>query len=246
MNNPYLHDEVTHNKKAASIIVPILREVLKFKSVLDVGCGTGTWLSVFLEDGCTEVLGLDGEHLDRGLFAKNLSLEHFYPVDLSEGFELNRKFDLSICLEVAEHLPPCAANGLVSSLCRHSNQVVFSAAVPGQGGQNHLNEQWLSFWVGKFKEYGFDVYDLIRPRIWDNSELEIWYRQNIVVFRHESISGGKSGALDMILPEYWNQKNEEIKTLKNQLDRIKEGRVGIGFYLKSVLKTLRYLGRRVG
>lgn len=245
MTNLYIHDEVTHNKKAASIIVPILCDLLDFKTVLDVGCGTGTWLSVFQENGSEEVLGLDGDHLDKRLFAKNVSLKCFQSVDLKNGFDLNKKFDLVVCLEVAEHLPSSSEDSLVSSLCRHSNQIVFSAAIPGQGGQNHINEQWLSYWIEKFKRYDFQVFDILRPKIWENNNVENWYRQNIVLFRHKSIAEVGTGAIDMVLPEYWNQKTAEIEALKLQLNRIKEGKVGASFYLKSILKTLKYFGKRV-
>lgn len=245
MSSIYLHDEATHNKKAAAIIVPILSGILEFKSVLDVGCGIGTWLRVFRESGEIEILGLDGDYVDRTLLQKNISLGDFKSVDLTSIFSLGRKYDLSICLEVAEHLPSSSADHLVDSLCSHSDQIVFSAAVPGQGGQNHLNEQWPSYWIEKFRKQGFKVYDLIRPEIWNNPAVDIWYRQNILLFSKIALPGQKPGALDLILPEYWDQRNKEIFVLKNQLERIKSGKVGAFFYLKSLFKSFRFFGRKV-
>lgn len=245
MNKLYYHDEATHNKKAASVIIPILYEVLTFESVLDVGCGIGTWLNVFQEYPRLDILGLDGEYVNRDLLAKNIPLDSFKSFDLSKGFDLNKKFDLAVCLEVAEHLPITSSDLLVDSLCRHSDKVVFSAAIPNQGGQNHLNEQWPSYWINKFKRNGFEVYDLIRPRIWNNPQVDIWYKQNLLIFSKNKIQNAEVGALDLVLPEYWIQSNKEIITLKNQLDRIKEGKVGAYFYLKSLIKSLRFLGKKV-
>lgn len=245
MSNIYFHDEATHNKNAPAVIVPILSDLLEFKSVLDVGCGIGTWLSVFKETAGIEILGLDGDYVDRQLLKKNISLEYFRSQDLTASFSLGKKFDLALCLEVAEHLPPSSADNLVDSLCRHADQIVFSAAVPDQGGQNHLNEQWPSYWVEKFNKQGFEVYDLIRPLIWNNSSVDSWYRQNILVFSKKAISGREPGALDLILPEYWNQKNKEITVLKNQLERIKSGKVGVFFYLKSLFKSFKFGGKKV-
>ena len=245
MNKLDYHDEATHTKKAASVIIPILYEVLTFESVLDVGCGIGTWLNVFQEYPRLDILGLDGEYVNRDLLAKNIPLDSFKSFDLSKGFDLNKKFDLAVCLEVAEHLPITSSDLLVDSLCRHSDKVVFSAAIPNQGGQNHLNEQWPSYWINKFKRNGFEVYDLIRPRIWNNPQVDIWYKQNLLIFSKNKIQNAEVGALDLVLPEYWIQSNKEIITLKNQLDRIKEGKVGAYFYLKSLIKSLRFLGKKV-
>lgn len=245
MNNLYIHDEATHNKKAASVIIPLLHEILDFDSVLDVGCGIGTWLNVFKEKEGLEIFGLDGDYVNRDLLAKNIPLDSFNSNDLSLGFDLKKKFDLAICLEVAEHLPFTSSDLLVDSLCRHSDQVLFSAAIPNQVGQNHLNEQWPSFWIEKFKRNGFEVYDLIRPKIWNNPQVEIWYRQNLLLFSKNKIQHAEVGALNLVLPEYWNQRNKDIYTLQNQLDRIKDGKVGAFFYLKSFIKSLKYLGKKV-
>lgn len=245
MSNIYFHDEATHNKNAPAVIVPILSDLLEFKSVLDVGCGIGTWLSVFKETSGIDILGLDGDYVDRQLLKKNISLEYFRSQDLRASFSLDKKFDLALCLEVAEHLPPSSADDLVDSLCRHSDQIVFSAAVPDQGGQNHLNEQWPSYWIEKFKKHGFEVYDLIRPVIWNNSSVDIWYRQNMLIFSKKPLQGQNPGALNLILPEYWVQKNREIAVLQNQLERIKSGKVGSFFYLKSLFRSFKFGGKKV-
>ena len=89
---------------------------------------------------------------------------------------------MAISLEVAEHLPETAAAGFVASLCRHADVVLFSAAIPAQGGDNHINEQWQSYWAKLFAQEGFEVFDLVRPRFWSEGRIPFWYRQNMLLY----------------------------------------------------------------
>jgi hypothetical protein len=56
------------------------------------------------------------------------------------GPTARKRFDLAISLEVAEHLPEGSAGALVSTLIEAAPVVVFSAAIKGQSGTNHINE----------------------------------------------------------------------------------------------------------
>ncbi len=69
----YKHSEVIHNLSAPNQIVPLLMEICNPKSVIDVGCGVGTFLSVFKKHGVNDVLGIDGSWTNRELLAKHLS-----------------------------------------------------------------------------------------------------------------------------------------------------------------------------
>jgi hypothetical protein len=95
---------------------------------------------------------------------------------------MDRKFDLVVSLEVAEHLPGEHAETYVDSLTRLGPAVLFSAAVPYQGGTEHVNEQWPDYWVELFERKGFVVLDPIRKRIWQHPGVEYWYSQNILLF----------------------------------------------------------------
>ena len=92
--------------------------------------------------------------------------------------KINRRFDLAICLEVAEHLSPDIGIHLVKLLTNLSDVILFSAAVPHQGGINHINEQWAEYWQEIFAEHGYEYYDVIRPKIWNNKNVKWWYKQN--------------------------------------------------------------------
>ena len=93
---------------------------------------------------------------------------------------------MAISLEVAEHLPENRGKSFISDLCELSPVVLFSAAIPYQGGDNHINEQWQSYWYGLFKENNFVGIDLIRPQIWENINVKPWYKQNCMLYIHES------------------------------------------------------------
>lgn len=211
----YLHTEVVHNMEAPREVVPIVLKMLEVNSVLDVGCGTGTWLKAFEENGIEEYTGIDGEHL----IMKHLQIppSHFIAIDLNSSWSLKRKFDLVISLEVAEHLPESQADEFVARLVEHGDTILFSAAVPGQGGQNHINEQWPAYWRNKFLKHGYYFHDIIRPLIWNNDKVEWWYKQNMFLITKEKID--LIADLSRIHPDFFaltisNQK-EYISSLKN-------------------------------
>lgn len=167
--------------ESAKQIVPQVVELLKPQSVLDIGCGGGDWLSVFFHDShIGDVLGVDGDYLDTSLLAFPPNL--FRPHDLSTPLHLNRKFDLVVSLEVAEHIPFEYADTFIENLTRHGDAVLFSAAIPGQGGVHHVNEQFPEFWAAMFRSKGFTVVDVLREKLWHNERVEWWYRQNILLF----------------------------------------------------------------
>jgi SAM-dependent methyltransferase len=239
MENLYTHTEAIHNTKAAEIVVPVVLKYISPQSVLDVGCGLGTWLKVFKENhGISDVLGIDGSYLDKSKLA--IAATDFKEVDLRESFDLGQKFDLVLSLEVAEHLPEASADEFIASLCRHSDTVLFSAAIPGQGGQNHINEQWPEYWQAKFNMHGFDRYDLIRPFIWNDNRVDVWYRQNIYVFSSKPIkwhSEIKSIDAD-IHPELWALKTEAIRNLNSEIANFENGRSGVKRSAKALLNAI--------
>ena len=89
--------------------------------------------------------------------------------DLENNIQIESKFDLAITLEVAEHLSEIRADSFIDDLCALSDLILFSAAIPDQGGRHHINEQWQSYWEPKrFKQRGYHVYDIVRWKIWSS------------------------------------------------------------------------------
>ena len=168
------------SKESAKEIIPIIFEFIQPKSVIDVGCGVGTWLSVFQAHGVEDVWGIDGDYVDKN--AIEIPKERFLTFDLKNPFRLNRQFDLVVSLEVGEHLPNECAETFVDSLTKLAPVILFSAAIPFQGGTQHVNEQWQDYWVKHFQKKGYVAIDCIRNRVWGNERVEFWYAQNILVF----------------------------------------------------------------
>jgi GT2 family glycosyltransferase/SAM-dependent methyltransferase len=165
---------------SAQRIVPLVLAIVPARSVLDVGCGTGHFLRAFREAGVSDISGIDGDHVPRDQLV--IEPDHFVTCDLSQGFDLKRRYDLVVSLEVAEHLPPGSAESFVASLVRHGSVVVFSAAIPFQGGTAHLNEQWPRYWAELFARHGYLAYDALRPAIWRDGQVAWWHRQNALLF----------------------------------------------------------------
>jgi hypothetical protein len=166
--------------RGARQVVPEIMAVLSPSSVVDVGCGVGTWLSVFRDCGVADILGIDGSYVD----SKQLQVapECFLARDLTAPIGLDRRFDLAVSLEVAEHLPPHAAEPFVAELVKLSDVVLFSAAIPGQGGAHHVNERWQSYWCDLFRVRGYDPIDCLRHRFWNDPKVPAYYRQNMILY----------------------------------------------------------------
>ncbi|GHV65322.1 hypothetical protein FACS1894199_05700 [Bacteroidia bacterium] len=166
---------------SAGLVLPIVLEVIpKINSAVDFGCGLGTWLAALKTLGVDEIRGYDGRWVDKG--SLKISPEYFTAVELDKGVRVNKKYDLAISLEVAEHLPKQSAELFVESLVNASDIVLFSAAAPYQGGTEHINEQWPDYWANIFSKHGYIAIDYIRKRIWNIEQISYYYRQNVLLF----------------------------------------------------------------
>jgi SAM-dependent methyltransferase len=165
---------------SAGRVVPYLMELLNPRSVVDIGCGTGAWTAEFRRQGVDVALGVDGAYVDKSQLM--IPPDCFIDRDLELPLNLNRTFDLAISMEVAEHLSPGRANSFVKDLVQLAPFVVFSAAVPLQGGTNHINEQWALYWKELFAGQGFQAVDCLRERFWNDPGVEWWYRQNMFLY----------------------------------------------------------------
>jgi hypothetical protein len=168
---------------SAEATTPLLMSLVGIQSAVDVGCGLGTWLKVLMAHGVPDVLGIDGDYVDRG--ALEIPSDRFLPLDLRQPFVLSRRFDVALSLEVAEHLPAECAEGFVGSLTRLAPVILFSAAIPFQGGTHHVNEQWPEYWADLFRSRGYFPIDCIRSHIWNDPSVDWWYAQNILVYSND-------------------------------------------------------------
>jgi SAM-dependent methyltransferase len=168
--------------ESARRLIPRLVSVLPLRSVVDFGCGEGAWLRAWSETGAS-VMGVDGPYIDRDRLL--IRPGEFHPADIAEPINLGRQFDLAQSLEVAEHLPSTKAKTFVDTLTAHGPLILFSAAVPGQGGENHVNEQPLDYWRALFRKRGYLPIDYLRPLIIGEAAIQSWYRYNILLYVKE-------------------------------------------------------------
>lgn len=235
-NVRYFHDvKIHHDTSSPDIIIPIILETINPKSVIDIGCGLGAWLQSFSKQGVTEILGVDGDYIDRTKIL--IPKENFVTANLSEELNLNKKFDVAICLEVAEHLDEKEADHIVKTLINHSDTIVFSAGIVAQGGQNHLNEQWFNYWEKKFQVYGYTFYDVIRPQIWYNKNVDWWYKQNIFIVSKNKIVSTKKG--DLICgyhPDWFSKKAILLTDLESGNYSVK---ACFSFLLKAIFRKIK-------
>lgn len=187
--------------ESAKRVVPLVLESIKHpESMLDIGGGVGSWSAQFARSGIEDFLCIDGSYVNPGKL--KISSDRFLAADLTVPFNLRRKFQIAVCLEVAEHLPENSADMFVDTIVKHAPLVLFSAAIPFQGGANHLNEQWPDYWSSKFASHGYQCFDAFRIKIWDYEKVAWWYRQNILLFANEEgklLLDEDSGVMDHLV-----------------------------------------------
>jgi SAM-dependent methyltransferase len=198
-------------ERSAKALVPVLVELFAPWSVVDVGCGDGTWLRSFAGRGI-EVAGMDGPWVPKRRL--RIDEQHFFPIDLGKAplpyaIELPRvRYDLLISLEVLEHVQAERGDALVDLMTSLSDTLVVSAAAPDQGGTRHVNERWPDYWAAKFRTRGFEPFDFLRYAVWNDERIAPWYRQNVIgYFRsgvpdavREFAERGLNGLLEYPLP----------------------------------------------
>lgn len=192
---------------SARATVPHIVKALKPKSVVDIGCGVGTWLKAFEEEGVEFIHGIDGPWVDRSRL--RIRDDQFTAFDFSKETPPfhpalpREKVDMVITLEFAEHAPEQQAKGIIDFVSSITDMVVFGAAVPGQGGTGHINEQWPDYWGALLAPHGFEPFDFLRPLIWNDDRVESWYRQNTIGFFRNGVPeqariGAEQAALESL------------------------------------------------
>jgi hypothetical protein len=183
-NDAFFVDVEATSVASARRVVPVAVAGWRPASVIDVGCGEGIWAAVFEAEGVPAV-GVDGAYVrpERRL------VDRYVAWDLREPLPALGRYDLAVCLEVAEHLPAASAGTLVADLAGLADRILFSAAVPGQGGTDHINEQPHDYWIERFVRAGFRADVAWREQFAADEDVAWWYRQNMIVFERRRPHG---------------------------------------------------------
>ena len=164
--------------ESAKQVVPLIVKMYGPKSVIDVGGGAGAWCAQ-LDAMDINAVCLDGDYVPKNMRVNKHFLEH----DILTKLPNDKRYDLALCLEVAEHLPETRAESFIAELCTIADTIVFSAAIPGQGGTNHINEQPHEYWHKLFEQNGFKREDVLRLAVAGCDNVEWWYKQNIFTYK---------------------------------------------------------------
>lgn len=219
----FYQDYVGGSRRSAREIIPLVLDLVEVNRVIDVGCGLGTWLSVFAEYGVKDVFGIDGDHIDMGML--EIPKSRFLPLDLKKPFRMDRQFDLVVSLEVAQNLPHECAAGFINCLTSLGPVILFSAAIPYQGGYYHINEQWPDYWSKHFLAKEYVVIDCIRQNVWQNDNVEWWYAQNTLIFAKKEYL--ENCPLLKMAAENTNTSQLSIVHPKKYLDAVEEQRLSL-------------------
>jgi len=188
--HPHYHDEkVATSRRAAERILPIVLSIIDVTSIIDVGCGPGSWLDVARQMGVVTLTGVEGEWAtewfdDEGIRSRGFDL---LLANLEDELRPAATFDLALCIEVIEHLSPERGESFVADLCRCAGHVLFGAAIPGQKGPNHLNTRWPSYWAECFAVHDYLPLDVVRGRVWGDDDLLVHHRQNPILFVRDDL-----------------------------------------------------------
>jgi hypothetical protein len=165
---------------SAAAALPLLLELVpNVTSLVHVGLGGGEWLAEAQRLGVRDVHGIDGPWASSDDLL--VPADQVTVADTTRPFDLGRRFDLAICVEYAEHLPDSRAASFVADLAKLAPVVAFSAAIPGQGGVGHINEQWPDYWSAHFESAGYRMVDAVRRQLWTATTGPAYLAQNLLI-----------------------------------------------------------------
>ena len=223
---------------SAEIILGLLFSKIEPNSVIDFGCATGTWLAECKSLGVGTILGLDGGWVDPALLEIDSGEFREYDLGVTK-YTSDRKYDLSLCIEVAEHIPESMVENLVESITEASDIILFSAAVCGQGGTGHINEQPQHYWANHFAKWDYICVDLIRPKIWENESVNVIYKQNMFLYMRKSTYEELDFEANVISEPF------DLDRIHPDLFRMRSRKLDAS-WRDSFVKGLKFLARGVG
>ncbi|EKD25752.1 MAG: hypothetical protein ACD_79C01527G0010 [uncultured bacterium] len=172
------------NKTWTEDFCDFVLKTFKPESVIDFGCGTGDILAPF-EKRNLNVLGIDGSFSNKKY--SHIRKENFQIFDIREKYPNKNKYDLCICMEVAEHIDEKYSETLIHNITNSAPILIFTAAGPGQEGNDHCNLQPKSWWMEKLRKYDFEYDDNLTNdfilHMSNMNDVQSWYIENLMIYR---------------------------------------------------------------
>jgi cyclopropane fatty-acyl-phospholipid synthase-like methyltransferase len=184
-DHKFFQNTIKLEAESAAQFVDVLLKFYLPNSIVDIGCGAGIYLNEFAKRGISDWLGIDGSPSAKENFLLNKN--ELIIFDLAQEYQFKKKYDLGLCLEVAEHLREQDADTLIKTITEASDTIIFTAAIPGQGPRSigHINEQPHSYWIKKFKDKNFSYLESrteeMREEMKKNGVVW-WLVNNLMVF----------------------------------------------------------------
>lgn len=251
-NKSFYKGQSAGSARSAQQVLGTLFKVYRPDSIVDIGCGVGSWLAAAEEFGVSRLFGVDGDWVSKDqLMSQSIQFENM-------NFEVSNtslpRAELAICVEVAEHISEKNSDNFIRLFCEAADTLIFSAAIPGQGGLGHVNEQPQSYWRKKIEARGFSCHDFFRPRIWDNEDVDVWYRQNLLLFTKDPALSNVLTQMpvpeitDTVHPHFFSRKSlstEDVDLLRDAALAIENSNLEQAYKLMSLAHRLRPAGKRI-
>lgn len=183
----YLKTLREDRQRSYKLLAKLIQEEFQPASIVDFGCGAGWVLHYCKLNGIGDIVGCEPNKNVKSVASESIS-SNILQMSLTDDLDLGRQFDLAVSLEVAEHIPFEYSSQVIQNICRHSKNVLFSAAYPGQGGVGHVNEQKFEFWERIFNSLGFALDKTATKRVLNALKIgkaNKWYCKNCRVLRCE-------------------------------------------------------------
>ena len=149
MDTSYFQQIIDEETLQAERLAEVIQQLYQPTSVTDFGCATGLYLEPYAAKG----IAVHGYDNSAPALALTRLPDSVHLADLTMPTKV-AKSDVSICLEVLEHIDAENAVKVAKTIAKNSNILVFSAAHPGQGGDGHINCRPKDYWQGVFHAYG--------------------------------------------------------------------------------------------
>jgi SAM-dependent methyltransferase len=159
----------------------------KINSVIDIGCGVGSYLEGHVRSGVTKVRGLEYNYKSAVGYFPDILKPHISYADATKPLDINDKFDCAWSVEVAEHIMPSGTEQFIDNLTSLTeNYILLTAAPPGQSGTGHIKLREKQFWIDAIKAKGFDYLEdevKVLQEEWKKLGAEWYITKNVMLFK---------------------------------------------------------------